>query len=294
MAKTKSADKDSAKRDMSMGYGSIYGTTLYDQDQLVRDAWYEEYGYKPYLYAVYYDHVCVKDESGKLYEVPYELDEYSKVMFAEMSEWQEFYYEKVPVRQWLAVMSVSDSEFGGYAMSWGTPARRDLYGTYFDKQTDFRLDWLDRRPALYEHGLDDAIRREPIGWIRSVEPDDVGLWVEGQYAKRSKYITAIKKMVKAGVLSWSVGSAPNLIDVEKSGHVREWPLIECTMTTVPGEPRMTEVQAIRSAYKHLELKLSLPSDVLASLGIGAGASAKSAILRQANLELAYRHLQLQG
>ncbi len=145
---------------------------------------------------------------------------------------------------------------GGYMLVWGEADRRDLQGEFFTPQTDVGLDWYEQRPVLYHHGLDGALKAAVIGVIDTLRPDDTGLWAEAQLDLHKRYVRAVRRLVDLGVLSWSSGSLPHLVDVGEDGQIKTWPIVEGSLTPTPAEPRQTDVQTLKSAYKSLGLDLS--------------------------------------
>ena len=161
---------------------------------------------------------------------------------------------------------------GGYLLVWGASLpsdvqsdegsatsgapRRDLHGEYFTPQTDVGLDWYEQRPVLYHHGLDGALKAAVIGAIDTLRPDDTGLWAEAQLDLHKRYVRAVRRLVDQGVLSWSSGSLPHLVDVADDGRIKCWPIVEGSLTPTPAEPRQTDVQTLKSAYKSLGLDMS--------------------------------------
>ena len=134
--------------------------------------------------------------------------------------------------------------------------QRDLQGEYFTPQTDVGLDWYEQRPVLYHHGLDGALKAAVIGVIDTLRPDDTGLWAEAQLDLHKRYVRAVQRLVDQGVLSWSSGSLPHLVDIAGDGHIKRWPIVEGSLTPTPAEPRHTDVQTLKSAYKALGLDVS--------------------------------------
>ncbi|MCE2472864.1 MAG: hypothetical protein J4G18_13425 [Anaerolineae bacterium] len=151
---------------------------------------------------------------------------------------------------------------GGYLLIWGEPQRRDLQGEYFTPQTDVGLDWYEQRPVLYHHGLDGNLKAAVIGVIDTLKPDETGLWAEAQLDLRKRYVRAVQRLVDQGVLSWSSGSLPHLVEVNAEGRIKRWPIVEGSLTPTPAEPRHACVQTLKSAYKSLGLDM-------ARLGLGA-------------------------
>ena len=102
---------------------------------------------------------------------------------------------------------------GGYLLVWGESRQRDLQGEYFTPETDVGLDWYEQRPVLYHHGLDGALKAAVIGVIDTLRPDEIGLWAEAQLDLHKRYVRAVQRLVDQGVLSWSSGSLPHLVEV---------------------------------------------------------------------------------
>jgi HK97 family phage major capsid protein len=150
---------------------------------------------------------------------------------------------------------------GGYLIVWGNRSQRDLQGEYFTPQTELALEWFERRPVLYQHGLDDHLKANPIGVIDQLRADETGVWAEAQLDLRHRYADAVRRLIERGLLGWSSGSLPHLVEVARDGRIVRWPLVEGSLTPTPAEPRRTDVQTIKSAYEVLGLdtdRLALP------------------------------------
>ena len=145
---------------------------------------------------------------------------------------------------------------GGYLIVWGESRKRDLQGEFFTPQTDVGIDWYQQRPVLYHHGLDGMLKAAVIGVIDTLRPDDIGLWAEAQLDLHKRYVRAVQRLVERGVLSWSSGSLPHLVEVSAEGQIRRWPIVEGSLTPTPAEPRHTDVQTLQSAYKALGLDMA--------------------------------------
>ena len=154
---------------------------------------------------------------------------------------------------------------GGYLLVWGESRRKDLQGEYFTPQTDVGLDWYEQRPVLYHHGLDGALKAAVIGAIDTLRPDEIGLWAEAQLDLHKRYVRAVQRLVDQGVLNWSSGSLPHLVEVDSDGQIKRWPIVEGSLTPAPAEPRLTDVQTLKSAYKSLGLDMT-------RLGLGGQAA----------------------
>ncbi|MCY4463993.1 MAG: phage major capsid protein [Chloroflexi bacterium] len=145
---------------------------------------------------------------------------------------------------------------GGYLIVWGESRQRDLQGEYFTPQTDVGMDWYEQRPVLYHHGLDGSLKAAVIGVMDTLRADDTGLWAEAQLDLHKRYVRAVQRLVERGVLSWSSGSLPHLVEVNDEGQIKRWPIVEGSLTPTPAEPRHTDVRTLQSAYKALGLDMS--------------------------------------
>jgi HK97 family phage major capsid protein len=152
-------------------------------------------------------------------------------------------------------IDAKEGRVGGYLLIWGDPAQRDLQGEYFTPETELGLDWYPIRPVLYHHGLDGTIKAAVIGMIDTLRTDAVGLWAEAQLDLRHRYTEAVRRLIDRGILSWSSGSLPHLVEVAKDGRIKWWPIVEGSLTPTPAEPRCTDVHTIKSAYTALGLDL---------------------------------------
>lgn len=152
-----------------------------------------------------------------------------------------------------ALKSLGEGRVGGYLVVWGNPAQKDLQNEYFTPQSELGLDWYDKRPVLYHHGLDQNLKATVIGTIDTLKADQIGVWAEAQLLMHNKYVEAVLKLVQKGVLGWSSGSLPHLVNVDPNGHIRSWPIVEGSLTPTPAEPRRTDVHTIKSAFALLGL-----------------------------------------
>jgi HK97 family phage major capsid protein len=145
----------------------------------------------------------------------------------------------------------NEGRVGGYLVVWGTPNQRDLQGEFFTAQSELGLDWYEQRPVLYHHGMDGTLKSAVIGMIDVLKEDAVGLWSEAQLDLRNRYVQTVLKLVKRGVLGWSSGSLPHLVEVEPNGFIKRWPIVEGSLTPTPAEPRFTDVGTITKTYEQL-------------------------------------------
>jgi cation transport regulator ChaB len=132
----------------------------------------------------------------------------------------------------------SDDTIEGLAVPFGVA---DLYATRFTPETDLALDWLPERPVLYAHGLDPAVRHDPVGVAREAKVTDKGVWVKAQLDKRHAWYNEIRQLVEQGALGWSHGTLEYLIEASPPGpdgirEIKRWPIVEFTLTPAPANP----------------------------------------------------------
>jgi HK97 family phage major capsid protein len=154
----------------------------------------------------------------------------------------------------------AEGRVGGYLVIWGHPRQRDLQGEYFTPDTDLGLDWFERRPVLYHHGLDGNLKAAVIGVIDTLRADSTGLWAEAQLDLRKQYVRTLQRLIDRGILAWSSGSLPHLVEVADDGRILHWPIVEGSLTPAPAEPRRTDVRTIKSAFESIGVAFTLPQD----------------------------------
>ena len=137
----------------------------------------------------------------------------------------------------------------GYAVVFGG---QDIVGDTFTKETDFWFDRLTQNPmVLYQHGQDGMLKRSVVGRVTQKRTDDIGLWVEAQISASKQYADAIRKLVSQGLLGWSSGSVPHLVQRTKgatpgTAQITSWPIVEISLTPTPAEPRTIGVKELKS------------------------------------------------
>ena len=179
-----------------------------------------------------------------------------------------------------AVKSIGEDEIMGPAIRYGTSDEPDMSDKrdYFTKSTNYYLDAWDKRPMLWHHAvpqvdLIDAMRkagadpeeikamREAIiyldqnpvigTWTKAVA-DPASVWMNGVLDRAHRYRAAIKRMVDLGMLKISTDSIPQMVRREKQSNgtneVKAWPIVAASLTPQAAEPRLFDVQAIKSIY----------------------------------------------
>lgn len=151
----------------------------------------------------------------------------------------------------MLIKSLGNDRVGSYAVLWGSEAKKDLTGEYFDRSTEELtsiFDTVGRLPYIYHHALDETLKTRVTGVIDVLKPDDIGLWYEAQLKMADEYDAQIKKMILDNKLKTSSQTFPGARRVSKSGHIERWPIIEISATPTPAEYRMQPVEFLKSAY----------------------------------------------
>lgn len=139
----------------------------------------------------------------------------------------------------------------GYIAIWGDSAHRDSYETWFDPARPPEMN-LDLLPVAiyYEHGQDGGVRKERVGEIYEAGFDDTGIFFEGQLDRSAPYfarvIEELRHGTNNGALRTSSGTMPYLAEFYPDGAFKSWPLGEVSLTSIPSESRMPDVELIRS------------------------------------------------
>jgi HK97 family phage major capsid protein len=145
-----------------------------------------------------------------------------------------------------ALKATGDGIVEGYLISWGGPDDADLEGQWFTPQTELRLEYFPEYPLLYHHGMDQELGLHPIGRIKTLRKDDVGLWVRAQIDMADAYGREVYDMLQQRQFGWSSGSVDHLVKISKSGEIVRWPLYEGSITPTPAQPHKTTVRALKA------------------------------------------------
>lgn len=147
-----------------------------------------------------------------------------------------------------AVRAADDGRVRGWLVPFGSPERLDEYGTFFHPGTDFGS--MRNSVVLYHHGLDPDVGRRVFDEDAVLEVRDEGVWIEGQLDTADPFAQRMLRMVEAGGLGWSSGTAPHLIEqTEVDGGIRvdRWPLgLDGSLTPIPAN---RDAVAMRSAVR---------------------------------------------
>lgn len=150
---------------------------------------------------------------------------------------------------------------GGYGVVFGG---MDLEGDTFTPQTDFK-NYVAQPPVFFDHSLQQNVEHE-LGHVIKMTADEKGLWVEAQLDRHKAYVDQVLELAEKGALGWSSGSVPHLVRRDAKS-IKQWPIVEFSLTPTPAEPRTIGVERIKSILGEQTAK---------ALGIATGPEAKAA------------------
>ena len=145
-----------------------------------------------------------------------------------------------------AKLTIEDNVIKGYAVVFDSV---DLQGEKFTKNTFLGVENDSKTILMYNHGLDETLKRVPIGNTIKYEFDDYGLkfeaelkalnpnlWKELQIEDNQKYLEAIKDMIKGGFLGVSTGAVGHSV-IKSNKEIKQWLIGELSLTPTPAEPK---------------------------------------------------------
>lgn len=153
----------------------------------------------------------------------------------------------------------------------------DLTMEYFTKETDFGIRNGDRSEAMFHHGIPliDQWDKMFLGFPESAyktakrlsvmkfsNPVRTSLEEEGKAIvaelildMRKEYEAYVADLAGKGLLSWSSGAIPQLVDKDDlTGEIKRWPIMEFSLTPTPAEPR-TSVSTGKSLGKDMVMRV---------------------------------------
>ena len=174
----------------------------------------------------------------------------------------------------------------GYGVVFGG---EDLYGETFSKNTEFMLDLVPSKPVMFNHGLsvthkaDDVDTRFHVksflGIVENaaIKIDEFGMFIEAVLDESKEYAKQVLELIEQGVLGWSSGSVPQLIEVDGK-NIKQWPIVEFSLTHTPAEPRTIGVEHIRALFT--DAGLDVPEALLESVKLKDSAGEEESIEEQ--------------
>jgi len=166
--------------------------------------------------------------------------------------------------------ALGDGRIGGYLVRFGTPDETDLTGDYFTAETDFgpndkALGWVHHRLPMKSPKSGRTVQyKQRLTNPVHLSFDDVGVMAEVLMDMRNEYEALYYKQAEKGVLGWSSGTAPHVVEREPQPNgamkITVWPLgDDASITPIPAEPRTT-VMPLKSYLERAEpyVKALLP------------------------------------
>lgn len=161
-------------------------------------------------------------------------------------------------------------KLAGYLIRYGDPTQPDLTGDYFTSQTDFgdavKSDgWFNHRmPVKYKKKR--MMYDQQLPDVKLIK-DDVGVFAEIIIGARNEYEKMLADLGLKGMLGWSSGTAPHLIDRKPNGKATEitrWKLgLDASLTPTPAEHR-NMVIPLKSLFSDNESEADTASEAEAA------------------------------
>lgn len=153
-------------------------------------------------------------------------------------------------------------------VAFGSPARKDAHGEWFDDQTDFAEEHYPMPPAVYYHGHGEDKRpeRKPdyLGKAtqRTVKAD--GIWYRVELNPAKPRSAKMMQAAREGKAVASPGTIHHMIRRAPNGHLEHWPIVELSIFDTydgqrPANPYSVAIPAIKAVYT--EAGLALPVDI---------------------------------
>jgi phage head maturation protease len=143
-------------------------------------------------------------------------------------------------------LTIEDNIIKGYAVVFDSI---DLQKEYFTKSTFLGIEADSKTILMYNHGLDNTLKKVPIGITTKYLIDDYGLsfeaelkalnpdlWKEIQIEDSKAYLEAIGELVKNGKLGVSSGAVAHSV-IKSNNEIKQWLIGELSLTPTPAEPK---------------------------------------------------------
>lgn len=139
----------------------------------------------------------------------------------------------------------------------------DVVGDTFTKDTDFMMDLVPVKLIFYDHTFSEVQHTIGKALLAETRSSDTiaGIWVEAQLDLHRAYVEEIEELIEKGALGWSSGSVSHLVRYVGGGwqgKIKQWPIVEFSLTPTPAEPRTIGVESIKhlkSIYKQAGMTL---------------------------------------
>lgn len=230
--------------------------TLSDQTERVVSAFFASFedAWEYWPVDVYDDSLIVKALDGTYVKLGYTIDEQGNVEFGDQAEVQKEYKGSPLASRAGAspIRATGDNRYECCLVRFTDESERDAYGTYFDADTRYYLDWFDTRPWLYDHTTHKHVGKNKVGTWDTIELRSDGVFVQGELDRSKEYWEDIDTLIRTGVLYPSSGTLSYVMSVNKKGHVDDWPIVEGSSTVTPADINTTNIMAAARAYRRME------------------------------------------
>lgn len=172
---------------------------------------------------------------------------------------------KVAHKGWYAMKALGDWELEVLGVPFGGPDDgKDSQGEFFSHRTDLMLKVGDKRPVLYNHGMDPNNEKMPdpevIGEAEYIRQDDQGHWFKVTLDQASQYARRIMDAARKGLARASSGAINYLTRILKNtGEILVWPFSELTLIDkLPGKREPANdyaVAQLKGAFDRAGLEL---------------------------------------
>ena len=152
---------------------------------------------------------------------------------------------------------------------YGGPMDRDSDGEYFNADTQFHEDKFPPPPIVYYHGYDPTTKKpqgdpEYIGKAISRERRNDGVWYRVILDKANQAARKVWEAAQKGLAVASSGSIAHLARVDRTGHIRQWPVVELSLWDNDGSrPQANRhavaIPAMKMMYQ--QAGIALPDDI---------------------------------
>lgn len=197
-------------------------------------------------------------------------------------------------------------KLAGYLIRYGDETKTDLLGDFFAPDTDYGD--LKESSVYFNHRMPVKVGKQSVEYKErfadkaKLTTDEIGIFAEVVINARNEYEKMIADLGLKGVLGWSSGTAPHLVEREQKGNgvykIKKWDLgLDASLTPTPAEHRNmvisvktltqgagaredVEVETKKTDIPVEETKMELTKEELAEIVNNASATAANEAVKQ--------------
>ncbi len=191
-------------------------------------------------------------------------------------------------------------KLAGYLIRYGDEKKTDLLGDFFAPDTDYGD--VEESSVYFNHRMPVKVGKQSVEYKErfadkaKLTTDEIGIFAEIVINARNEYEKMIADLGLKGILGWSSGTAPHLVERESKGNgvykIKKWDLgLDASLTPTPAEHRnmvisvkalsqgagaredVAIVETIKSEIPTEETKMELTKEELADIVNNASATA---------------------